>query len=58
MIYLVNDLPAYEIPKFLHVDYKTCFRVGHTFNRNDEIEIMSMPVFIGARPIYFLIFFL
>lgn len=43
--------------EFFHVYHKSGFRIRISFNRYDQIKIMTMPVIIGAWPEHLQVFF-
>jgi len=46
----------YHIAEFFQIDYEACVGIRRPSYCNDQIVVVAMPVFIGARAKYFLIF--
>jgi hypothetical protein len=47
----------YDGAQFLGIKNKTCFGIGHTFDRNVQFEVMAMPVRVGTPSEYGLVLF-
>lgn len=50
MIEFIHDFPPDHCTEFFKVNHKACIGVRLTFYRDNQLEIVAVPVFIRAGP--------
>lgn len=50
VVKLIDDMPVHDRPQLFHIEYETGFGIGYTLDRDIQLEIMPVPMLIGASP--------
>ncbi len=50
VIKLIDDMSVHDRPQLFYIEYEAGFGIGNALDRDIQLEIMPVPVLIGASP--------